>query len=127
MTVESLDHVNIRVADPDATMTFFIDILGMAVSPIRPTWITDTAGRPVIHVGSIDASYPTDEWRPFVGARDSGAVHHVALGCTDYDRVLARLCEHGLAHTTNDVPRATLRQIFVAEPGGVMLELNFRG
>jgi hypothetical protein len=41
--------------------------------------------------------------------------------------VTGRLRERGLDHHTDEVPRMNFRQIFVAEPGGVLLELNFRG
>ncbi|CAN5381516.1 hypothetical protein BH10PSE13_BH10PSE13_23570 [soil metagenome] len=126
MTVQSLDHVNIRVRDPDATAAFLIDVLGMARSPDRATWMLDAAGHPAIHLGSVDATYPSDAWRPFEGYENSGAVHHVALACTGYEDVVARLEALGLEHSVNAIPMASLRQIFVVEPGGVLLELNFR-
>jgi hypothetical protein len=55
------------------------------------------------------------------------ARHHVALSCSGFDAVLARLRERGLEHHTNEVPQMNLRQISVTEPGGVLLEQNFRG
>lgn len=127
MFVDSLDHVNIRVKDVDATLAFFNDVLDMPCSPERRTWIVDAQGRPVIHVGSIENPYPSDSWRPFESAEGTGVVHHVALGCTGYDVLLARLQERGLPHNANHVPHMKLRQIFVEEPNGVLLELNFRG
>lgn len=126
MTVNSLDHVNIRVPDPEATAAFLIDILGMKRSAERATWIVDAAGHPAIHIGSADSTYPSDEWRPFKSREDSGAVHHVALACTGIDAVLTRLDATGIDYRINDIPMASLRQVFVVEPGGVMLELNFR-
>jgi catechol 2,3-dioxygenase-like lactoylglutathione lyase family enzyme len=127
MIVQSLDHVNIRVKDPAATIAFFNDVLGMPSSPVRKYWLTDAAGRPVVHVGSAAQPYSSDGWRPFKASEDSGVIHHVALSCSSFDAVLARLRERGLDHQTNEMPQMNLRQIFVAEPGGVLLELNFRG
>jgi catechol 2,3-dioxygenase-like lactoylglutathione lyase family enzyme len=126
MIVQSLDHVNIRVKDPAATIAFFNDVLGMPSSPLRDYWLTDAAGNAVVHVGSVDKPYPSDSWRPFAASNNSGVIHHVALSCSGYDAMLARLRERGLEHNTNDVPQMNFRQIFVAEPGGVLLELNFR-
>lgn len=126
MIVQSLDHVNIRVKDPDATIAFFNNVLGMPSSPVRKTWLMDATGRAVVHIGSSEMPYPSDNWRPFATRNDSGAVHHVALSCSGYDAVLARLRERGLDHHTNDVPQMNFKQIFVAEPGGVLLELNFQ-
>lgn len=125
MTIESLDHVNIRVKDMDATAAFFIDVLGMQRSEQRASWLTDAHGRPVIHLGSADASYPSDSWRPFEAQEGSGAVHHVALLCSGFDRVVGRLERLEIEHRTNVMPAISLRQIMVAEPGGVLLELNF--
>jgi Glyoxalase/Bleomycin resistance protein/Dioxygenase superfamily len=127
MIVQSLDHVNIRVKDPAATIAFFNDVLDMPSSPLRESWLTDAAGKPIIHVAPADASYPSDSWRPFEASDDSGVIHHVALSCSGFDAVLARLRERGLDHHVNEVPQMNFRQIFVAEPGGVLLELNFPG
>ena len=91
MIVQRLDHVNIRVKDPAATIAFFNDVLGMPCSPQRANWLTDPAGHPVVHVGNIEGPYPSDGWRPFQPRDDSGAVHHVALACGGFDAVLARL------------------------------------
>jgi catechol 2,3-dioxygenase-like lactoylglutathione lyase family enzyme len=126
MTVQSLDHVNLRVADPAATRSFLIDVLGMGVSPVMPGWITDAAGHPVIHLGGRDSAYPTDIWRPFTGESGTGVVHHVALNCTGYGTMVDRLQARGIDHTANNIASIGLRQIFVDAPGDVMLELNFR-
>lgn len=127
MFVQSLDHVNLRVKDPAATIAFFNDVLGMPSSSVRTSWLTDAAGTAVIHIGGVDKPYPSDSWRPFTARNDSGAVHHVALSCKGYELVLTRLRQRGLDHYTHDVPQMNFRQVFVAEPGGVLLELNFAG
>lgn len=127
MTIQSLDHVNIRVKDPALTIAFFTDVLGMRISPERSSWLTDAAGNPVVHVGNIEGPYPTDQWRPFKEGHDGGSVHHVAMSCSGFDAVRARLRERGLDHYVNEMQAINFRQIFVAEPGGVLLELNFHG
>jgi hypothetical protein len=43
------------------------------------------------------------------------------------DEMLRRSQRGGLDHHMSEVPQMNLRQIFVAEPCGVLLELNFRG
>lgn len=133
MPVIGLDHVNLRTAEPARTMAFFRDALGMTVGgPMgRPAsdqggWIYDETGAAVVHVGSADSPYPTDAERPFTPARGSGAVHHVALACADFEGVKRRLGALGLEFTESDLRSFGLRQIFVAEPNGVLLELNFR-
>jgi len=133
MSVLALDHVNIRTADLPATVAFFRDVLGLRadVAPGAPSidrgcWIYDPANRPIVHIGPIDARYPSDSVHPFNPTTGSGAVHHVALECDDFDGMAAKLTANGHAYTVNDIPQIGLRQMFVAEHNGVLLELNFR-
>ena len=133
MTVASLDHVNIFSSRMRETIAFYVDLLGMeAKSPMggdisEAAWIFAANGHPVIHLGS--ASGGTDflgeasSGRPAAG---SGVIHHVALECTDYAAMRARLerSEHPLRF--NDVPQMDLRQIFIHDPNGILVELNFR-
>lgn len=127
VTIQGLDHVNIRVKDMEATAAFFVDVLGMRRSDVRPSWIEDAGGHPVIHLGSAESPYPSDAWRPFVAQAGSGSVHHVALGCTGFDAMAERLAGLGIDHVVSRFPAMALCQILVVEPGGVLLELNFKG
>lgn len=126
MIVERLDHVNIRVKDMEATAAFFTEVLGMRRSTERASWILDAAGHPAIHLGDANMPYPSDDWRPFHAVQGGGAVHHVALSCTGHDTMIARLEARGLTYSTNEIA-GQLRQIFVAEPDDILLELNFWG
>ena len=56
----------------------------------------------------------------------SGAVDHIAFRCDDYDRMIDRLRDHGLDYRSMDAPEIGLRLLFVNDPSGVTLELNFR-
>jgi catechol 2,3-dioxygenase-like lactoylglutathione lyase family enzyme len=133
MAVVGLDHVNIRTADPISTLGFFRDVLGMRVGlPPGATnndfggWIYDTEDRPVVHVGGLNAPYPSDTGAPVEALRGGGAVHHVALSCSGFEATQARLKDLDVEFRANEFPQFNLRQIFVTEPNGVLLELNFR-
>jgi len=133
MAVRSLDHVNIRTADVPGTATFFRDVLGLRAeaAPGSPSidqgcWIHDPDGRAIVHIGPLDAAYPSDDALPFTPARGSGAVHHVALECDDLPGMLARLDAAELPVVRKDYPPANLYQLFVEERNGIILELNFR-
>ena len=133
MAVRSLDHVNIRTADVPGTATFFRDVLGLRAeaAPGSPSidqgcWIHDRDGRAIVHIGPLDAAYPSDDALPFTPARGSGAVHHVALECDDLPGMLARLDAAELPVVRKDYPPANLYQLFVEERNGIILELNFR-
>jgi catechol 2,3-dioxygenase-like lactoylglutathione lyase family enzyme len=122
MSVGMLDHFNIRTRQLDATVRFYQDILGLENGD-RPNFSFPGAwmyseGRPVVHL--VDIS-PTDEpQKP-----DSGVVHHVAFASRDFNGMKARLQSKGMAFDTRQVPGGELWQIFVRDPNGVMIELNY--
>lgn len=132
MPVLAFDHVNIRTMDVPGTLAFFRDVLAMKTCPFPGRSDMETAGWvlgpddvALLHVNHGGEQYPTDEvspWSPGGG----GAVHHVALNCADYDATRKRLVEHNLDFVENDVPQINLRQLFVQEPNGIYIELNFR-
>jgi catechol 2,3-dioxygenase-like lactoylglutathione lyase family enzyme len=133
MPVLGLDHVNVRTADLPGTIRFFREVLQMDVRTVpgsqtqeNGAWVYDSNDLAVVHLGAVKAVYPTDGSLPFEPASGGGAVHHVALSCADFDGLRARLATHSLEFWENDVPKLNLRQIFVSEPNGVLLELNFR-
>jgi catechol 2,3-dioxygenase-like lactoylglutathione lyase family enzyme len=129
MRVNALDHVNIITADLDGTARYYAELFGLerrnAPPPLTPDqaqWMYDQGGRAIVHVNSLDCPRAYErEVRP----GPTGALHHVALSCTDYDEMLARLRDRGLDYRLNVVQAARLRQVFTLDPNGVLLELNF--
>jgi catechol 2,3-dioxygenase-like lactoylglutathione lyase family enzyme len=136
MPVMGLDHVNIRSADPQSTLAFFRDVLQMRVGPppgmkvtesYKGGWVFDPEDRALVHVGGLDTPYPSDAKMPFAEGQGGGAVHHVALACADFEGMRERLRARELEFAESDYPNMRLRQLFVREPNGVLLELNFTG
>jgi catechol 2,3-dioxygenase-like lactoylglutathione lyase family enzyme len=129
MQVIALDHVNIITADLEGSARFYSEVFGLqrrdAPAPLRPDnaqWMYDDAGRAIVHINSRDCPRFFDrEFDP----HPAGALHHVALRCSGYDEMIARLEARGLRHQVNFVAATRLRQIFVPDPNGVLLELNF--
>jgi len=121
MAISTLEHVNIRTPDLEATRRFFVEVIGLEEGP-RPAfgfpgaWLYcgDTA---VIHLIG-DTSRPTRE--------GSGTVDHVAFGATDFAGFVDRLERHGTPYEVRDVPGGEIRQVFVHDPNGVKVEINFR-
>jgi catechol 2,3-dioxygenase-like lactoylglutathione lyase family enzyme len=131
-TVKALDHVNIQTADVAATARFFADVLDL--EPRQPfpgadmaevTWMFDAQDRPVVHVTRPGMTFAEDaEIEP---GPDTRALHHVAFECDGHSAMLARLHRLDLAFRQRDIPTMGLKQLFVRDPNGVLLELNFRG
>lgn len=129
MKVKALDHVNIITADLDGTARFYAELFGLErrdgpMAPHHGQWMHDADGRAILHLNSLDCPRAYDRE---VAEGATGAIHHVALNCAGHDEMLARLRARGLEFQTNLVGAIGLRQIFVADPNGVLLELNFFG
>ncbi len=123
MTVNGLDHVNIRTVSMSETVRFFTDVLELTagppitgLDPARYTWIYDGTGRALFHLDSAPAR----------GSGDTGSLDHVALDCSGHDAMTARLDRLGIAYRCNHIVASDLKQVFVTEPNGILLELNFR-
>jgi catechol 2,3-dioxygenase-like lactoylglutathione lyase family enzyme len=122
MSVGMLDHFNIRTRRLDDTVRFYAEVLGLE-NGNRPNFSFPGAwmyseGRPVVHL--VDISPTSEPQKP-----DSGVVHHVAFASRDFNGMKARLLAKGMAFDTRQVPGGELWQIFVRDPNGVMIELNY--
>jgi catechol 2,3-dioxygenase-like lactoylglutathione lyase family enzyme len=122
MSVGMLDHFNIRTRRLADTVRFYEDILGLQNGD-RPNFSFPGAwmyseGRAVVHL--VDISPTAETQKP-----DSGVVHHVAFASRDFNGMKKRLASKGMAFDTRQVPGGALWQIFVTDPNGVMIELNY--
>ncbi len=132
MPVYGFNHVNIRTPEFRRTLGFFTEALGMSVAVVpglasaeKAAWILDEDGTALFHVASADVAYSPSEVLPDPPLRASGAIHHVALTCTDLVAMRDRLRHLGLTFRENS-PDQGVRQIFVTDPSGITFELNFR-
>jgi catechol 2,3-dioxygenase-like lactoylglutathione lyase family enzyme len=144
MMIRKLQHYNIRTTRFDETIAFYRNVLGMknAPPPGAPaswpaSWIYDDSGEAVVHLTPVDpvdpeASYAKisayrggpDKRFPY-GFSGSGSIDHVALFCEGWDEIVARLKEHGVAYVENHIPQVKTHQLFIHDPNGITLELNF--
>lgn len=122
VSVGVLDHVNIRTRKLAETVRFYEDVLGLENGP-RPNfgfpgaWMY-SEGRPVVHL--VDISPTGEPQKP-----DSGVVHHVAFVSRGFDGMRARLAQKGMSFDARQVPGGEIWQIFVRDPNGVVIELNY--
>jgi catechol 2,3-dioxygenase-like lactoylglutathione lyase family enzyme len=58
--------------------------------------------------------------------RDTGALDHIAFSATDIDGTRAILSKSGHPLREAGVPGSKIRQLFVSDPDGITVELNFR-
>jgi len=144
--ISRLDHVNIVTKNIEETIRFYTEVLGMKNAPLpggmisaKNAFICDDDGNAVLHIQGVDPEHPQptfDSIRQRLGnlrgsiklsdLDGSAAIEHVAFACQDYNAVRDRLNRQGLEMRFNEVPQMSLRQIFVNDPNGITLELNFR-
>lgn len=122
VSVGVLDHFNIRTRKLAETVRFYEDVLGLEKGA-RPNFAFPGAwmyseGKPVVHL--VDISSTDEAQKP-----DSGCVHHVAFASRGFDAMRQRLKSEGMRFEARQVPGGDLWQIFVDDPNGVMIELNY--
>jgi catechol 2,3-dioxygenase-like lactoylglutathione lyase family enzyme len=122
MSVGVLDHFNIRTRKLADTVRFYEDILGLEKGA-RPDFAFPGAwmyseGKAVVHL--VDISKTDEPQKP-----DSGVVHHVAFISRGFAGMQKRLESKGFKYEARQVPGGELWQIFVDDPNGVMIELNY--
>jgi len=122
MSVGVLDHFNIRTRKLGETVRFYEDILGLENGD-RPNFAFPGAwmyseGKPVVHL--VDISPTGEPQKP-----DSGVVHHVAFVSRGFAAMKERLKTKGMPFDARQVPGGELWQIFVNDPNGVLIELNY--
>ena len=136
MGINRLDHCGIRTNDLEATKDFFVDVIGLTVGPRPPVkfpgyWLYsgETA---IIHLfGGSDDAGDEDELAKYLGEKDpaslagSGAIDHLALRADGLAGMRKRLTDKGLDYFERTLPQFDLHQVFVKDPNGVMLELNY--
>ena len=135
----SLNHYSIRTTDLQACERFYCGLLGLVVGPRPPfpfpgLWLytgdTTVWANAAVHIIGIDRNDPAG-LKQYLGDREesglhgSGAVDHVAFFATGLAETLARLREHGVELRERLVPLLNLHQVFVDDPNGVVVELNF--
>ena len=117
--IGGLDHINIETTDLESSVRFYEEVLGLQTG-WRPSFDVPGAwlyvgDQPVIHLVVRASVHPGP----------TGAIHHVALKASGLDDMLRRLEQHGIEFTKTVVPDLAVTQLFIDDPNGVKLELNY--
>ena len=141
MRIGTLEHFNIRTERLEETLKFYIGVLGMRDgqrpgNPPRHTgaWLYNADEIPVVHITAFDRndSERVAWMNEYLGHRDidslkgSGAVDHMAFMCDGYDEMVSHCRRLNVPFRERHVQTVNLRQIFVTDPNGISIELNYR-
>jgi len=130
--VSALEHVTIRCAQLQRTRDFYVDLMGLVDGerpnfPFRGHWLY-LGGIPVVHL--VEATDTAGAWgRDIVipnPEEGTGSFDHVAFKGDDFQAMRDRLQKAGLTFKERVVPGGRLSQLFVHDPEGVLVEINFR-
>ena len=134
MPVTELNHYLVRCSDLERSKDFYCGVLGFEVMP-RPNfpfpgfWL-GVNGKIQVHMGQ--AGVPNSELYYLgspegVAKENSGVIDHVAFLASDPGEFIARFRKLGIDYRPRSLPEAELFQLFITDPDGLTIELNFFG
>jgi catechol 2,3-dioxygenase-like lactoylglutathione lyase family enzyme len=134
MAVTELNHYFVRANDLERTKDFYCDVLGFEVMP-RPDfpfpgyWL-GVNGKIQVHMGPH--GIPNAELyylgtTPKSATDNTGVVDHIAFLATEPEKFDKRLKAAGVTSRNRFFPEFQLYQMFVKDPNGLTVELNFFG
>lgn len=140
MPLNKLSHYSIRTLDLDATRKFYTEVLGFTVGP-RPSfnfpglWLYNGShnsyDNAMVHIIGIDPDDPQG-LKDYLGDRDldslkggTGAFDHIAFAATDVRSMVTHLKNGKVPFRERTVPDLNLHQVFLDDPSGVVIELNY--
>ena len=135
----SLNHFSIRSLEIEKTTTFFNKVLGLTIGP-RPefpfpgVWLYNGDesdwSNAVLHLIAIDKNDP-DGLKKYLGDRattslqGSGAIDHIAFFAKGLEDKIQLLRTLKVPYRERTVPVLKLHQIFLDDPNGIVIELNY--
>jgi catechol 2,3-dioxygenase-like lactoylglutathione lyase family enzyme len=133
MPLSHLEHFLIQTADLQATRDWYVRVLGM-----KEGWHPDFKFPVVwLYIGEKDVLHLTEgganvseNRKKYLGQQStdvhgSGVVDHVAFRAMGLPDMLAHLEREGIQFTRRMVSDQGLYQLFLHDPNGVKIELNF--
>ena len=134
MPVTELNHYLIRAGNLERTKEFYCKVLGFEVMP-RPDfpfpgyWL-GVNGKIQVHMGQ--AGVPNSELY-YLGSPNnaasgnSGVIDYVGFLAEDPQGFITRFKSLDIAYRPRSLPESELFQLFIMDPDGLTIELNFFG
>jgi catechol 2,3-dioxygenase-like lactoylglutathione lyase family enzyme len=133
MPLQHLQHFLVQTEDLEATKDWYVKVLGLTVGPHPgfdfPVYWLYLGGKDVLHLtaGGKDASANRMAYlgQQSEATHGSGVVDHVAFHATGLADMIAHLEANGIAFSRRQVSDQDLVQLFLIDPNGLKVELNF--
>jgi len=133
MTLSHIEHFLVQTTDMEKTCDWYVRVLGMRVGPnpdfkFPVCWLY-LGDQDVVHVteGGKDVS---ENRKKYVGQQSeavagSGVVDHIAFRATGLRETIGHLRALGVEFRQRQVNDQGLYQLFLFDPNGIKIELNF--
>jgi catechol 2,3-dioxygenase-like lactoylglutathione lyase family enzyme len=124
--VRGLAHANLRApaAVIERLLRFYVDVIGLHEGP-RPAFRSGSRGH-WLYAGDADVLHLTIAGPGDAEPQATGMLDHLAFACTDLAATRARLDAAGLAYEIDEVAERGQVQVFLTDPCGLDIELNFQ-
>ena len=134
MPLTELNHYFVRANDLERSKDFYVDVLGFEVMPRPPFpfpgyWL-GINGKIQVHMGP--AGIPNQELY-YLGTpknaanENSGVVDHIAFLADGPEKFVRHFKQRGVSFRPRSLPESELFQLFIKDPNGLTIELNFFG
>ena len=125
MPLKRIEHYNIHTTKLAETVDFYVRVLGMTNGDRPPfqfpgAWLY-VDGTPVVHLVDVAGKYKTGR----EGKAGTGTLDHVAFEANGLPAMRKHLKREKVKFDERVVPRTGITQIFVEDPNGLTLELNY--
>ena len=134
MPVSHIEHFLVAADDIDATRDWYARVLGMQSGPHPdfgfPVHWMYVDGVDMVHIGP-SAKHAGDIQRQYLGRTSqdagsgTGALDHIALRATGLRAMLEHLRRERVPFTQRRANGQALFQLFLYDPNGVKIELNY--
>jgi catechol 2,3-dioxygenase-like lactoylglutathione lyase family enzyme len=130
MPLGALQHYTIEPSDMERTKDFYCDVLGLENGDRPPLGFPGYW----LYSGGVATVHLLGPRTPREGIvvrgtkkkfKDTGRFDHIAFAASDIDGVRKRLQDKSVEFREQTVPRTGGKQIFLYDPDGVGVELNF--
>lgn len=130
MPLGTLQHYTIEPSDLDATKSFYCDVLGLEIGYRPPLgfpgyWLYSGGVATVHLLGPRQAMEGFPVRDPREKFDNTGRFDHIAFEASGMAEVKARLEARKVAFQERTVPMTGASQIFLRDPDGIGVELNF--
>jgi len=134
MPLTELNHYFVRANDLEKTKDFYVRVLGFQVMerpnfPFPGYWL-GVNGKIQVHMGPAGIE---NQELYYLGTpknpvnHKTGVVDHIAFLASEPREFVERFRKEGMAFRPRSLPESELYQLFIEDPNGITIELNFFG